>query len=289
MRLASLLILMSVGPAMPLLAEVPPAPPATRPAAAGFLVTIIPVQVVGNGTPAWIGRSVQQSLQAEVSAAGYALYDKASPTQAAQRPQIDPGVMVDVICRGQGSDLSIQGSVIDLATQSPIRHLRIDGNSRDFLAMKDQARAQLRQILDQRRDAMQAATAPLSTQLPAPVPPPPQAQPPANPNPQPPGSTFEDSPLLWAVDNPAAFEQQYRGLYNQRTGRSGYGYTPGYMGYPGFYGYGFYGPSYILQRGCSQQIGLGFGFTYTNGNTQINVNGGFGQNSGGGSTTGGGR
>ena len=82
MQLANLIILLALAPAIPLCAHPPAALPPTPPAAtvnpSRFLVTILPVQVAGNGMPAWIGRSVQQSLQAEVSVAGYVLYSALS-------------------------------------------------------------------------------------------------------------------------------------------------------------------------------------------------------------------
>ena len=295
MQLANLIIILSLAPAIAVCAQPPAALPSTQPATpdpSRFIVTILPVQVAGNGMPAWIGRSVQQSLQAEVAASGYALYDKSSPNQAARPPGIDPGVVVDVICRGTGSDLSIQVSVVDLTAQWPIRHIRIDGNARDFLTLKDQARAQFHQILDQRRDAMQAAITPLITQATPPVQPLPPGQRPANPNALPPGSKFDSSALSQSMDHPAQFEQQYRALYDQRPLDGGYGrfgyYPPAYIGYPSIYPYGFYGPGYTIIRRSPQyfpQIGFGFGFGYGNNHLQVNVQGGVGQNNTTGSTT----
>ena len=71
MQLVSLTILMNLAPAITLWAQFPADLPATQLAAAAdpyrFLVSILPVQVAGKGMPEWIGRSVQQSLQVEVS------------------------------------------------------------------------------------------------------------------------------------------------------------------------------------------------------------------------------
>ncbi len=289
MQIARLLILLTLAPAIPLCAQpaaIAPAPSrAAQPAAASanFLVTILPVQVAGAGTPAWLGRSVHQSLQSEVAASGYRLYDKASPLLAAQTPQSDPGVLVDVVCRGQGTDLSIQATLVDLATQSPIGLIRVDGATRDFLALKDQARAQLRELLNQRRDTLRAAVTPLMAQQPA------QPRTPAQPLPDlnltPPGTAFDSSSLSQSVNNPAAFQQQYQDLYNQQPYRGSYRrfnyYPPAYLGYP----YGYYGGGTIVRRSQSSSTGLTIDFGYQDSHLRVKGRVGAGQTSSNDTTT----
>lgn len=281
MRIATL-ILLTLASASPLCAQpatAGPAPaPATQPgASAGFLVTILPVQVAGAGTPAWLGRSILQSLQTEVSASGYRLYDKSSPL-IAPAPQADPGVLVDVICRGQGTDLSIQASMVDLATQSAIGLIHVDGSTRDFLALKDQARAQLRELLNQRRDALLAAVSPLMAQQPAQPLPPAQGLPDLNLTP--PGSTFDSSRLSQSVNNPTAFQRQYQDRYNQQPYRGSYRrftyYPPAYMGYP----YGYSGGGTTVRRSTqSSSTGLSIDFGYQDSHLRLKGRIGGGQTS----------
>lgn len=304
MRPTTLLILLGLLPCSPLVAQALVETPATQPAVAAasrWVAAVHPVQLAGQGVPAWIGRSVQRSLQAEVSAAGYVLSDRPAPADAAPVGQADSGLAIDTTCRGAGSTLSIQVDVRDAATLAPVGRISLSGNYQDFLTLKDQLRGQLHHLLDQYRQDVLAGTSlspRLSTQeLIDRLPPGLRPQKPASgtersvmqpqtPPAAEPGSTFEDSSLSRAVDDPGQFEQQYRSMYEAQpfrgTNRRFYPVIPRYGYYPVYISPYYVVPGTVVSGYSTQQsqsVGLQFDFGYRGDNWNINVHGGAGQTS----------
>jgi hypothetical protein len=287
MRLPALLMGLTLASAVPLGAQPSGSPPATQAVApvpavpTAPLATLLPLQITGQDIPAWITRSVQQSVGTEIAFAGYAMAARPPAAGATLPLQTDPGIVVGVTCDRTGPTLSIRLSVLDLAGRAASRQISVQGSFRDLLSLKDQVRSQLRQLLDQRREAMQASAQP---QAPAPGPAPAPAAPIAagGPAADPPGWRFQNSALLRSMENPDRFAMQYRPLYDAKPFRGGYDYGP-YWTYP-YYGYGGgWGPLALV--GCSSQqwqdfgLGVGLSFGYggnIGGGGHITVHGGDG-------------
>ena len=255
--------------------------PATRPADDSGRVLVLPFKSL-NPSPyqGWLGRSIQQSLLADLTTAApdRAMSADVEPTDATGAIEAARKAGARYVVDGSfvisGQDLRLTGQLLDVNTGNAVAGLKATGPANDVFRLEDQIAAEVRQKLALGRPVMQNPYAPENPTGAG-------VQAPAQPTNPEQGYYTAVAPQSPPVEN---YYNSY--YYDNTTPAYGYGYDNGYYGY-GYPFYPFYGGVFVYGGGGYyhhhgyDHDGYGRGGHYSGGGGYTSRGGGFGGHVGG--------
>jgi TolB-like protein len=217
--------------------------PAARPAHEGKILVLPFAGINAGENQKWLGRSVQQSLAADLTmvAPGRVIMADHEATDTAAAVTAGQANAADYVVTGSftslkiapGAGLRLMGQIIDVHSGAPVSAFKSTGMASDVFRLEDQIGTQIRRELA----SSGVVSAPPQVAEAPPVQPEQQLQPPTN------------DQVAGAYQQPNPYYQAYSTTPNYVPAENNYNYyysNPGYYGYyGGYYPYGYgYGYGY---------------------------------------------